>query len=107
MCEQFIGEVGEMEIYDGYKDKPQSVKHFTHFLHLIQFHALFIFRMMDMCEQFIGEVGEMEIYDGYKDKPQSVKHFTHFLCLGEGMLGECTAVEKAQKEEKKKKKEEL
>ena len=32
MCETYSGEVGEMAIYNGYKQKPKSVKHFKKFL---------------------------------------------------------------------------
>ena len=32
MCETYSGEVGEMAIYNGYKQKPKSVKQFKKFL---------------------------------------------------------------------------
>ena len=32
MCDQFAGEVGEVEIYDGYKKKPTSKRNFQQFL---------------------------------------------------------------------------
>ena len=32
MCETYVGELGEMHIYDGYKKKPSSFKSFKKFL---------------------------------------------------------------------------